>query len=164
MMNLIKHWQMWMHLIHLIHRMPMLPDLLKRQNIVLTPHPKEFCTLLKRCSLADISVDELQKERFRYVEMFAKAFPDATLLLKGANVIIAAGERFFINPHGTNVLAKGGSGDVLSGLAGSLLAQGAEPLDAAVNASLAHTAAAALWEKNGYAMTPSDLIENLALL
>jgi hydroxyethylthiazole kinase-like uncharacterized protein yjeF len=143
---------------------PMLPDLLKRRSIVLTPHPKEFCILLKRCLLADISVDELQKDRFGYVEMFAEAFPDAILLLKGANVIIAGHGRFFINPHGSNVLAKGGSGDVLSGLVGSLLAQGVEPLDAAISASLAHTAAAALWEKNGYALTPSDLIGNLAHL
>ena len=143
---------------------PMLSDLLQRQNIILTPHPKEFCILLKRCGLADISVNELQKDRFGYVEMFAEAFSHVTLLLKGANVIISGEGRFFINPHGTNVLAKGGSGDVLSGMAGALLAQGRTPLDAAIGASLAHTAAAALWEKNGYAFTPFDLIGNLALL
>ncbi len=143
---------------------PMLSTLLKRQNVVLTPHPKEFISLLRHCSLADISVSELQSRRFDYAALFSRAYPHVTLLLKGANVIIASSGQYFINPHGTNVLAKGGSGDVLSGLVGALLAQGYTPLDATVNASLAHTRAAAMYDKNSYAMTPLDLIENLASL
>jgi hydroxyethylthiazole kinase-like uncharacterized protein yjeF len=143
---------------------PMLPRLLKRDRVVLTPHPKEFATLLRVCGLAEISPAELQQHRFDYVERFAKAFPHVTLLLKGANVIIAGEGKFFVNPHGTNVLAKGGSGDVLSGLIGALLAQGYTPLEATLNGSLAHTAAAAVYTKNSYALTPQDLIEALAVL
>jgi len=141
---------------------PMLKTLLKRQNIVLTPHPKEFVSLLKACDLADITVAELQQQRFYYAELFSTAFPQIVLLLKGANVIIAGEGKFFINPHGTNVLAKGGSGDVLSGLIGALLAQGYTPLKAAISGSLAHTTAASVWQKNCYAFTPNDLIEGLA--
>ena len=122
-----------------IFHMPILLEILKRKNIVLTPHAKEFTALLKQTNIADITVDELQRNRFLYVEMFCKKFPHATLLLKGANVILACRDEYLINPHGTQVLAKGGSGDILSGLVGALLAQGYSPLEAAKTASLTHT-------------------------
>ena len=143
---------------------PMLPALLKRDRIVLTPHPKEFVELLRRTGIADIDIATLQSRRFAFVEAFTAAFPNTVLLLKGANVIIAGGGDFFINPHGTNMLAKGGSGDVLDGLIGALLAQGRTPLDAAIHGSLAHTAASAAFDGNNYAMTPLDLIDALARL
>jgi len=143
---------------------PMLGELLQRRQLVLTPHPKEFVALLRRTGIADIDVAALQADRFGFVEAFCRAFPDAVLLLKGANVIIGAHNRFYVNPHGTNVLAKGGSGDVLSGLIGALLAQGYSPLDAAIQASLAHTESALLFEGHSYAMTPDDLIEGLRRL
>ena len=147
-----------------IFHMPILLDILKRDEIVLTPHAKEFTALLKRTGIADISVDVLQKNRFKYVEEFCQKFPNATLLLKGANVIIAKKDEFYINPHGTSVLAKGGSGDVLSGLIGALLAQGYTPLEAAKNASLAHTKLALDFKGADFSLTPYDLIEGIAKL
>jgi len=138
--------------------------LLSRKNIVITPHPKEFTTILKVCGLADISVATLQKERFKFVEQFSQAYPDVTLLLKGANVIIVQNNSFFVNPLGSNILAKGGSGDVLAGLIASLLAQGSSPLEAAIQGSLAHTKAASSLTLNSYAMTPDDLIAAVAHL
>jgi hydroxyethylthiazole kinase-like uncharacterized protein yjeF len=143
---------------------PMLGELLTRKRLVLTPHPKEFTTLLRHTGIADIDVATLQQQRFEYAEAFCAAYPDAVLLLKGANVIIGQNDRFFINPHGTNVLAKGGSGDVLGGLVGALLAQGFTPLEAAMHASLAHTEAARRFEGASYALTPDDLIEGVARL
>ncbi|WP_415396891.1 NAD(P)H-hydrate dehydratase [Sulfurimonas sp. CS5] len=147
-----------------IFHMPIIIKILKRKNVVLTPHAKEFTALLKRVNLADISVEELQKNRFKYVEIFTTVYPDATLLLKGANVIIAQKNEFFINPHGTSALAKGGSGDVLSGLIGALLAQGYEPLDAAKNASLAHTSLAQSYKGADFSLTPDDLIDEIGKL
>jgi len=138
--------------------------ILERKNIVLTPHPKEFVSLLKLTKLADISVNELQKKRFEYVELFCKTYPHITLLLKGANVIIGLKDKFFINPHGSAKLAKGGSGDVLSGLIGSLLAQGRTPLDAAIHASLAHTKLAQNYSGADFSLTPEDLIEGIGNL
>jgi hydroxyethylthiazole kinase-like uncharacterized protein yjeF len=138
--------------------------LLMRKQIVLTPHPKEFIHILRVCGIADIEVATLQNDRFTYVERFCAAYPNAVLLLKGANVIIGTQERFFINPHGTVALAKGGSGDVLSGLIGALLAQGYEPLNAAIQASLTHTLAAQKFDKNNYALTPYDIIEGITTL
>ena len=143
---------------------PMFPTLLDRRQIVLTPHPKEFTQILRVCNIANIDVDTLQNDRFGYAERFCAAYPDAVLVLKGANVIIGHNDRFFINPHGTVALAKGGSGDVLSGLIGALLAQGYSPLDAAIHASLTHVLGAKKFPKNNYALTPFDLIESITTL
>jgi len=144
-----------------IFNMPILLEILKRDNIVLTPHAKEFVSLLKSTEIADISVELLQENRFKYVELFTKKFPHAVLLLKGANVILAQGNKFYINPHGTSALAKGGSGDVLSGLVGALLAQGYSPIESAINASLAHTKLACGFEGADFSLTPDDLIDGI---
>jgi len=139
-------------------------DILKRERVVITPHPKEFVSLLKRVEIADISVEKLQKNRFKYAEMFCKKFVHVTLVLKGANVIIAKNNEFYINPHGTSALAKGGSGDVLSGLIGALLAQGYSCLESAINASLAHTKLALNYKGNDFSLTPDDLINEICYL
>lgn len=138
---------------------PIVKRILKKQKVVITPHPKEFVALLKRVDIATIDVEELQKHRFKYAKRFCKKYPNVVLLLKGANVIIGKKDRFFVNPHGTQVLAKGGSGDVLSGLIGALLAQGNSPLDATINASLAHTKLAKLYSGADFSLTPEDLVE-----
>lgn len=86
------------------------------------------------------------------------------LLLKGANVLIGENEKIYINSFGSAVLSKGGSGDVLSGLVASLLAQGYSPLNAAISASLAHAIAANNYRKNNYSLIPSDLVEEVKKL
>ena len=133
-------------------------ELLNRSKIVLTPHPKEFASLLRLCGIADLGPKEVQEKRAELVEEFAKKYPNAVLLLKGANPIIAQDNQFFINPHGSNALAKGGSGDILTGLIGALLAQGYDPLQAAIQGSLAHALASQKVNKANYALRPSDLI------
>lgn len=143
---------------------PIFPQLLKRPNIILTPHPKEFTQILQICAIADIDVATLQNNRFTYAETFCTAFPNTVLVLKGSNVIIGRNKDFFINPHGTVTLAKGGSGDVLSGLIAALLAQGYDPLKSALQGSLAHAIASQKFAKNNYAMTPLDLIESITTL
>ncbi len=147
-----------------IFNMPIVLDILKREDVVLTPHPKEFISLLKICNLADISVEELQKDRFKYSGLFCKNYPKVTLLLKGANVIVGQNDKFFINPHGSSKLAKGGSGDVLSGLIGSLLAQGYTPLEASLNATLAHSILALNYTGSDFSLTPDDLISQIGKL
>ncbi len=138
-------------------------DLLHRE-IIISPHPKEFVHILKTTHLATITIQELQENRFKYVELFNERFPQVVLILKGANTIIAHHNSFYINPHGTPSLAKGGSGDILTGLCGALLAQGYTSLDAAIQASLAQTLSAASITKNTYALTPEDIIEGLSCL
>ncbi|MRI82936.1 MAG: bifunctional ADP-dependent NAD(P)H-hydrate dehydratase/NAD(P)H-hydrate epimerase [Nitratiruptor sp.] len=140
---------------------PKILQLLERPKIVLTPHPKEFAALLQRTGLGTPTTSQIQEERFSWALRFAQAYPHAVLLLKGANPIIAHGSQLYVNPLGTNALAKGGSGDVLTGLIGALLAQGYEPLEAAIQGSLAHALAARKVPIANYALTPSDLIEAL---
>ena len=141
---------------------------------ILTPHPKEFAELLKNCGLADVSAADIQKDRLGYAKMFCEAYKNIVLILKGSTPIISvcssregecAFEAFF-NPHGNAMLAKGGSGDVLSGLVAALLAQGWCAKQAAVQASLAHALASnsAASKISSYAFTPSSLIEEISLL
>ncbi len=134
---------------------------LETNNVVLTPHPKEFCALLKLSDIANIKIDELQKNRFKYVSKFCNKYPEVTLLLKGANVLIGNNNKIYINNFGTSILSKGGSGDVLSGLIASLLAQGYEALEATITASLAHTEAANNYKKNNYSLNPLNLIKEI---
>ncbi len=138
--------------------------ILSQSNIVLTPHPKEFCSLLKICDLEDITIEELQNNRFKYVNKFCEQYPNVVLLLKGANVLIGHNEKIFINTFGTAKLSFGGSGDVLSGLIGSLLAQKYTPIESAITASLAHTLASVNYALNDYSMKPQDLIDEIRKL
>ena len=86
------------------------------------------------------------------------------MFFKGANVIISSNDKLYVNSFGRAVLSKGGSGDVLSGLIGSLLAQGYKSLDATITASLAHAIASKNYSKNNYSLTPLDLIEEIKKL
>ncbi|GAA7079524.1 NAD(P)H-hydrate dehydratase [Helicobacter pylori] len=129
---------------------------------VLTPHPKEFLSLLKLVGI-NISMLELLDNKLEIARGFSQKYPKVVLLLKGANTLIAHQGQVFINILGSVALAKAGSGDVLAGLILSLLSQNYTPLDAAINASLAH-AIASLEFKNNYALTPLDLIEKIKRL
>ena len=151
-----------------------LPSLLAARSsgakTILTPHPKEFAVMLKACGLAEVSVADVQKDRLGYAKLFCEAYKNIVLVLKGATPIISlfsdAEFEAFFNPHGSPVLAKGGSGDVLSGLSAALLAQGLSAKDAAIQASLAHALASAKAAQkiSSYAFTPSALIEEISLL
>ncbi|GAA7224857.1 bifunctional NAD(P)H-hydrate repair enzyme Nnr [Helicobacter pylori] len=132
------------------------------KEVVLTPHPKEFLSLLKLVGI-HISMLELSDNKLEIARDFSQKYPKVVLLLKGANTLIAHQGQVFINNLGSVALAKAGSGDVLAGLILSLLSQNYTPLDAAINASLAH-ALAGLEFKNNYALTPLDLIEKIKRL
>lgn len=133
-------------------------------NVVLTPHPKEFCALLKLTGIADITVAELQNNRLKYVRLFTQLHPKIVLLLKGSNSLICYNKIIYVNTLGSNVLSKGGTGDVLTGLIASLLSQGYSAIDAAISASLAHSISATSYPKNNYALTPMDIIEGVKQL
>ena len=97
--------------------------------LVLTPHAGEFQRLAGQPPYPDRLESALQ----------LAARTGATVLLKGDRTIIAAPDgRAWANPTGTPVLASGGTGDVLTGLLGSLLAAGLTPQQAAVSAAFMH--------------------------
>ncbi len=137
---------------------------LHKKNIVLTPHPKEFCSLLKLCSIATINVKTLQNDRYKYLNDFCTKYPNIVILLKGANVLIQHDKKLFINSFGTSALSFGGSGDVLAGLIASLLAQGYDRLDACITGSLVHTIAALNYKGNDYSLSVDDLINEIKIL
>ncbi|WP_457565071.1 NAD(P)H-hydrate dehydratase [Caminibacter sp.] len=134
-------------------------EFVKKERIVLTPHPKEFASLLKVLGFGEFSVADIQSDRFGFVKKFSENYPKVVLLLKGANKLIGFNGKVYIDPNGSVALAKGGSGDVLAGMIGALLAQGWHPLKATIYASLAHSIAGN-YEPN-YALTPMKLIKRL---
>ena len=135
----------------------------KNENIVLTPHPKEFVSLLKLANIADVSVSHLQENRFKYAKMWSEKFK-GVLVLKGANTIIAQNSQIYISNLGTSNLAKGGSGDALAGIIGGLLAQSYTPLNAAINGVLAHSLSAKNAKFNDFTLNSFDIIKGLKWL
>jgi ADP-dependent NAD(P)H-hydrate dehydratase / NAD(P)H-hydrate epimerase len=107
---------------------------------LITPHAGELARLLG-ADRADI-----EARRLEFATRAASQL-GCTVLLKGSTTVIAsagAGQPVLVNSTGTPWLATAGSGDVLSGLAGSLLAQGLDPPRAAAAAAYLHGIAARL--------------------
>lgn len=125
--------------------------------LVLTPHPGEMARL------CDDTIPEIQSDRLGAAQQKARE-TGAVVALKGAATVIAAPDgRCAINPTGNPGMAKGGSGDVLAGMAGAFLAQGLAPFETAVLAVYLHGMAGDLCAgKYGQrAMLPTDLIQAL---
>ncbi len=111
-------------------------------SVVMTPHAGELGRLLGMKS------SEVMANRFELVPKLAARW-NVVLMLKGAPSVLASPDgRLFINPTGDDALARGGSGDVLSGLIGGLLAQGSSALDAALLGAYVHGLAGTLASEN----------------
>lgn len=136
----------------------------KNREIVLTPHPKEFASLWKILFSEELTTQDVQANRFSLARKFSQKYPHITLLLKGANTLIIQEDKIYINPLGDARLSKGGSGDVLSGLIVSLLAQGYIGIDAAIQSSLALAVASSHYSGSSYAMLSTDIIEQISML
>ena len=151
----------------LCYKSEILELLCGKNGVIITPHPKEFCALLKNANIAEVSVREIQQNRFYFARKFSTKF-NVTLVLKGANTLIANKGEIYVMAHGTSALAKGGSGDALCGVIGAYLAQGFSPLSSAINGTLAHALAAKKALKkmriNDYALDANDIIKGLKWL
>ncbi len=126
-------------------------------NVVITPHPMEFSRLTGK------SVEDIEADRLGAARDFA-ARCGVTVLLKGARTVIAEpGGETWVSLISTSALARGGSGDILSGLLGSLCAQGLSAPEAAALAVYLHGRSGVIsGEKCGeYAVTADDIIYNL---
>jgi len=92
---------------------------------VITPHPGELSRL------TGLSVPDIQADRLGVARRYAAAW-NVTLILKGANTVVAAPDGTArISPFANPALASGGTGDVLAGVIAGLAAQGLPPFDAA---------------------------------
>ncbi|MFI6642271.1 NAD(P)H-hydrate dehydratase [Streptomyces sp. NPDC050504] len=98
---------------------------------LLTPHAGEAAALL------GCRRDEVESAQLASARELAERY-GATVLLKGATTLVAADGPVRVNPTGTAWLATAGSGDVLAGLAGALLAAGLGTRDAASTAAYLH--------------------------
>ena len=124
---------------------------------ILTPHPGELARL------SGLSVETLQRDRVTHARQIARRW-GVVLVMKGAGTVIAAPDgAVFINPTGDQGLATGGTGDVLTGMIGGFLAQGAEPLPAALLGVYAHGLARDLTRPalSSASFTAMDLIRGL---
>ena len=133
------------------------PEILKnlKAPAIITPHPGEMAKLLHS------TPKTVNSNRENTAINFAKKYGVVTVL-KGAGTIIAAPNgTAYINHTGNSGMATGGSGDVLSGIIGSLLAQGAAPINAAAAGVFLHgTIGDLASEKLGkISMLPTDMID-----
>jgi hydroxyethylthiazole kinase-like uncharacterized protein yjeF len=104
----------------------------RRAATLLTPHAGELARLLR----ADPA--QVTARRAEHARAAARAY-GCCVLLKGSTTVIAAdGGPLLVNPTGTGWLATAGTGDVLAGLAGALLAQGLDAGEAAAAAAYLH--------------------------
>lgn len=121
---------------------------------VLTPHEGEFRRICDARGTREERAQQLASELH------------AVVLLKGRNTVITNGSQIYINPTGNPGMAVGGSGDVLSGVLGTFLAQGIPVLDATACAAWVHGKAGDICaEQLGMrGMLPSDMVNVLPRL
>ncbi|MGB7393072.1 MAG: NAD(P)H-hydrate dehydratase [Pricia sp.] len=121
---------------------------------VLTPHPKELERLIGKWD-GDF-------EKLEMAKAFSKKY-DCVLVIKGSNTITIHNGKGYVNTSGNPGMGTGGTGDVLTGMVTALIAQGYEPLPAALMAVYLHGDAGDIMvEETGYqALTASKVIEGI---
>ena len=110
--------------VNMLASIPRWRDLPGANRCVLTPHPGEFARLTGR------PVEPRDEERLARAREAARQFGQV-VILKGARTVVAEPDRAAVAAFANPLLATAGSGDVLAGLIGALIGQGATPYDAA---------------------------------
>ena len=140
-------------------------------RIILTPHLYELARLLEICKakkpdasiITDVaSLAENPQAKLEAGRFLTSLFPKSTIIMKSANTFIAEGDEVFIITDGAQSLAKGGSGDILAGLAASLLAQGYETKTAAITAAGYHASLSKRVGEEAFNLTPEKLLEMIS--
>ncbi|MBR5512448.1 MAG: NAD(P)H-hydrate dehydratase [Ruminococcus sp.] len=129
----------------------------RKSEVILTPHPGEMGRLL------NCDAQSINENRIMVAEKYAEKH-GVTVVLKGAGTIVSDKFNTAANHTGNAGMSRGGSGDVLSGIIGSAVAQGFSPYDAACAGVYMHGLAGdAAAEKIGQeAMLPRDIIDCLS--
>lgn len=126
-------------------------------ELIVTPHPGEMARL------TGLSAAQINADREETARTYAQKW-NAVVVLKGSRTVVAAPDgRVRVNPTGNPGLARGGSGDVLSGMTAALLACGLPAFEAAACAVYLHGAAAdrAAAVLGEYGMLPHDILPQL---
>lgn len=118
------------------------PSLIAKRplNAVLTPHPGEMSRLSAVLESGSRGIAEVVSDPVGMAFSLAGEL-GCISVVKGARTVISDGQQVWLNLYGNEGMATGGSGDVLTGLIGSLLAQGADLCDAAKAGVLLHALA-----------------------
>lgn len=116
------------------------PDLKLTYNVVLTPHIGEFIRIIKKFNseIAEESIISEQNNYYELLNLWSNKL-NCIIHLKWVPSITTNGKKFFWNIHGNPGMATGGSGDVLSGIIGGLLAQGLDTLKGTALGSFIHS-------------------------
>ena len=112
------------------------------ENIIVTPHMKEMSRL------TGIQIEEIKENPIRAAREFADQYGVVCVLKDAATVIAGRDGKTFVNGSGTPAMAKGGSGDVLTGVIAGLVALGLEESDAAALGVYVHGLAGEVAEKH----------------
>ena len=126
------------------------------KDIILTPHPGEASSLL------GITTEKIQKNRLKAVKDLHIKF-GGIIVLKGHGTVIHDGKESYLCSSGGPELAVAGSGDILSGVIGSLMAQGLQPIDAAIAGVALHANAGDFFAKEmgNIGLAASELIPHI---
>jgi hydroxyethylthiazole kinase-like uncharacterized protein yjeF len=122
---------------------------------LLTPHAGELARLL------DVERADVEARRLHHARAAARDL-GSVVLLKGSTTVVARPDgRVRVNPTGTPALATAGSGDVLAGLCGALLAGGLDPFDAGSVGAWLHGLAGRLAAGGGRSISAGDVLDAL---
>lgn len=127
-------------------------ELLNRSNtaapLVFTPHTGEMNRLLEALGeISKVEPAEVSTHTHAYKATLLAKTLDVTVVAKGHTTVIAQGDRLLFSSYGTPALATAGTGDVLAGMIGSLLAQGLEAFEAAAVGVYVHSRAGCIAER-----------------
>ena len=128
-------------------------EVLRDVPLLLTPHAGELSRLV------GVDREEIEARRLHHARAAARDL-DAVVLLKGSTTVVARPDgKVRVNPTGTPVLATAGSGDVLAGLAGALLAGGLDTFDAGSVAAFVHGLAGRIAREGGDAVSATTVLD-----
>ncbi|MCQ2592771.1 MAG: NAD(P)H-hydrate epimerase [Treponema sp.] len=163
---------------------------LSNARIILTPHLSELSIFLKNLfenatktnclnriimNFASQFTEDFKTETYFSVKNLANSveikkqagillnecFPQSAVIMKSANTFISYNKECYICADGAQCLSKGGSGDVLAGMTGALLAQGYDVKTAAITAVESHALAATAFGEDAFNLSPEKLIQVL---
>lgn len=130
-------------------------DILREKScdVILTPHVAELARLCK------VEIAEASERRYRHARELSREY-GIVVHAKDTTSITVDGKKAFVTDFGNSALAKGGSGDMLAGLIGSMLAQGVKPRNACMLADyiMGRTAEMLCEKYSPMAVTSSDII------
>lgn len=131
-------------------------DIVLKNNIILTPHIYEFSKLV------NLPVEEIPQNIIEIAKKFSLEH-NCKLLVKSHPTIITNGDSTILNLGGNSGMATAGSGDVLSGIIGTLAAQSDDLLHSTALAAYLHSRAGDLYsaENDEYTLTASSIIDYL---